>query len=487
MLAVGVQDEHLVQDPEVSLFTQAYRKYSNFSTESVAQTVVGNADFGRKITVTLARNGDLVSNMLLEVTLPCIHETAEDGDAVHWIKKVGLHLVKRAALHVGGQLIDQYTGQFSDLWHQLTLPAAKEAGFNQMIGNIEELYEPTVTRMYGGTPQYRVYVPLLFWFCNSKHTTSALPLLAMQYHDVKVTIDFETLDNLLLKSKEFGEGVNAIDDDAKPLDETADLNNLFTKFNSKVEVVPEKQKDDFKQAFQKLVEMVGPKYLAKTSIQDIADMLQTVEITKRASASDYTVNSGLDVTVYTEYVYLDQLERKQFAQQTHEYLITQVQESGVHCMLGGASAHRMELNFSHPVREIIFVAKLPNEVEPSEYGIQPGNPIATLPYWTSTIEEATLTANGNELFTKRHGSYFDCVQPYLHHSRTPGRGVCCYNFGLDAESATPNGALNFSRLDHCMLELKLQTGVDKADVYVYAVNYNVLRVMGGLAGIAYSS
>jgi Large eukaryotic DNA virus major capsid protein len=107
------------------------------------------------------------------------------------------------------------------------------------------------------------------------------------------------------------------------------------------------------------------------------------------------------------------------------------------------------------------------------------------------VEVGKLQLNGQDRFTEREGSYFDKVQPYQHHSRSPSTGINVYSFALRPEEHQPSGTCNFSRIDKATLQLTVSlntvTGSRTAQVRVYALNYNVLRVMSGMGGLAYSN
>jgi hypothetical protein len=107
------------------------------------------------------------------------------------------------------------------------------------------------------------------------------------------------------------------------------------------------------------------------------------------------------------------------------------------------------------------------------------------------VEVGKLQLNGQDRFTDREGSYFDRVQPYQHHTRTPSTGINVYSFALRPEEHQPSGTCNFSRIDKATLQLTVSVNTvqttNTAQVRVYALNYNVLRVMSGMGGLAYSN
>ena len=107
------------------------------------------------------------------------------------------------------------------------------------------------------------------------------------------------------------------------------------------------------------------------------------------------------------------------------------------------------------------------------------------------VVTAKLQLNGQDRFSEREGTYFDLVQPFQHHTRTPDTGVNLYSFALRPEEHQPSGTCNFSRIDNATLQLVLSnatvSGTATAKVRIYAVNYNVLRIMSGMGGLAYSN
>ena len=176
--------------------------------------------------------------------------------------------------------------------------------------------------------------------------------------------------------------------------------------------------------------------------------------------------------LYIDYIYLDKHERRKFAQHSHEYLITQTQTSGTDSFKG--CNHKCRLHFNHPVKELIWLVH--------EDCDAPGT-------WSDYLQakEAVLLLNNQNRMSPRPGSYFTLVQPYQHHSFIPkGENVHVYSFSVNPEELQPSGSCNMSRIDNTTLSLTMAE--DKTyNVNVYAVNYNVLRVMHGMAGAAYSN
>ena len=368
LVAYGAQDVYLSGNPQITFFKVAYRRHTNFSMESIEQTFNGNADFGRRVTCQISRNGDLIHRMYLQVEIKDLEVGAESY--------AGLALIKSVELEIGGQRIDKQYGDWMYIWNELSLPTGKQTGFKSMVGYSEEVNSTAADTM--------LYVPLEFWFCRNPGL--ALPLIALQYHEVKVNIEFDTDTNAGITGGTMG-----------------------------------------------------------------------------------------TTALWVDYIFLDTDERRRFAQLSHEYLIEQLQFTGEENITANAS-NKVKLNFNHPVKELVWVMQGSSDTFAVFSNTDGGN---------YTVD-AKLQLNGHDRFALRKGKYFNMVQPFQHHTNVPENvGINVYSFALKPEEHQPSGTLNFSRIDSAVLNVTSTTGASK--IRVYAVNYNVLRVMSGMGGLAYSN
>lgn len=180
LVATGAQDLYLVGNPQITMFKITYRRHTNFALESIQHSLDGQASFGAMASCSIPRMGDLVHRVYLEVTLPPLNA------GFKWVDYVGLRLIKSVCIEIGGQKIDTHYADWLYIFNELTLPIGKRYGYDMMVG----AYLPV------GAPSTTLTIPLEFWFC--RNVGNALPIVAMQYHDVKLKFEFETLDNLLL-------------------------------------------------------------------------------------------------------------------------------------------------------------------------------------------------------------------------------------------------------------------------------------------------
>ena len=588
LVAYGAQDVYLTGNPQITFWKVTYRRYTNFAIESIEQTFNGQADFGRRVTCIISRNGDLAYRTYLQITLPEINQLMGNAASVssgrnsvyaRWLDFPGEQLIAQVEVEIGGQRIDRQYGDWMHIWNQLTMTSEQQRGYFKMIGNTTQLTfitDPSFADVDGpcdstaprqvcaprnALPETTLYVPFQFWFCTNPGL--ALPLIALQYHEVKINLDLRPIDECLWA-----------------------VTSLSCNTTQGLPNSPLNQRN------------VGTPVTATIAYNQ----------------------SLVAASLYVDYVFLDTDERRRFAQNPHEYLITQLQFTGDESV--GSSSNKIKLNFNHPVKELIWVVQPDQNVDYCSsllcdatlfkvLGAQPfnytdavdalpnaihafGGPDATAGagafidarglfqdagamdeyigagftgYWhggvynnalnepnfggpaielnaadsanqanvlaslgLSSLDQFTgtrpnhnqgssvsdagtfvlsetsldmhcwgqnpvvvakLQLNGQDRFSEREGSYFSWVQPYQVHTRCPDEGINVYSFALRPEEHQPSGTCNFSRIDNATLQLVLSNatveGTRTAKVRVYATNYNVLRIMSGMGGLAYSN
>jgi hypothetical protein len=359
---------------------------------------------------------------------------------------LGTALINEVEVEIGGQSIDKHSGQFLETWFELTQPdldasnnlgyltaARKDTRTNNLFSNMSlsggvSFQRTTANR---SIPLDTFYVPLQFWF--NRHTGLALPLIALQYHEVKINITFNPI----------------------------------------------------------------------TGIAQV-----------EAGGGGQTAAAGVTMTpsLWADYIYLDTDERRRFAQVSHEYLIEQVQEENLG---NGATLGRFTVNFNHPVKELIFSGASAGSVlaTPNAAGNAGGAAANVLsvgpstPRAISTNMDTTtlqLKLNGHDRFAARNLGYFTRTQVSEYHSGCGGLipnnaidgagnnralygdSIGVYSFALKPEEHQPSGTCNFSRIDNAQIVIG-GAQVPAVNIIVYAINYNVLRIMSGMGGLAYSN
>jgi hypothetical protein len=606
LVAYGAQDVYLTGNPQITFWKVTYRRYTNFAIESIEQTFNGQADFGRRVTCVISRNGDLAYRTYLQVTLPEINQYMGNSTSLalgqqsvyaRWLDFPGEQIIAQVEVEIGGQRIDRQYGDWMHIWNQLTMTSEQERAYFKMVGNTTQMTfitDPSFSDVDGpcdslaprqvcaprnALPETTLYIPFQFWFNNNPGL--ALPLIALQYHEVKINLDLRPIDECLWA-----------------------VTTLSCNSNG-------------------------------------ANPNTQLPIGSTVAATIAYNQSLVAASLYVDYVFLDTDERRRFAQNPHEYLISQLQFTGDESV--GSSSNKIKLNFNHPVKELIWVVQpdqnvdycssllcdallfkvlgaqpfnytdaidaLPNAIHafggPNEvtagnyidarglfedagaedawtpsnftgywngpndpynqpnlggpnvpinttlannnasleaalagigvgnvngitgaqipvsrgngyggYGAQPSSLTNINHNANSSVSDAgtfvlsetsldmhcwgqnpvvvaKLQLNGQDRFSEREGSYFSWVQPFQCHTRAPDEGINVYSFALRPEEHQPSGTCNFSRIDNATLQLVLSNatveGTKTAKVRVYATNYNVLRIMSGMGGLAYSN
>jgi len=437
LVAYGAQDAYISGNPQITFWKGLYKRHTNFAMEPFRINFNGEPNWGTRQTAIVNRYADLLYSTYVQLELPTNDLTGvtgalwnhggQGGDSGFLTAPLGFNFIDRVELDIGGQIIDRLYSEYMYLWSVLTSDYIKLVKLNQMLRN--EKYTNSTLQFSanpgctGGNGRQSLpnvlYIPLMFFF--TKNPGTALPLIALQYHEVKINVIWKT---------------------------------------------PQ--------------EITGNYNASGTNPGSIANLPQAT------SAS-----------LYIDYIYLDTDERRRFAQQSHEYLIEQVQfneDVGI-----SSASKRIDLTFNHPVKELLWVVQ-PTcytncKADLTRYRATAPNRLTPYVYDVPAVFEQHLQINGQDRLEKRYGDYFNKVQPYQHHTGfAAGPGVYMYSFAVKPEEHQPSGTCNFSRIDTATLVLTMDGAVavdqgsgDVWDMRMYAVNYNVLRIMSGMGGLAFSN
>jgi hypothetical protein len=544
LVAYGAQDIYLTGNPMITYFKVVYRRYTNFAMESIQQTFNGSTGFSNSVTALISRNGDLVSGMTLEATLPA---TTADT-AARWTNDVGHHLIKKVEVEIGGQAIDSHYADWFEIWAQLRVPACKKRGYREMIGQDarDELGQPLglqASRTGVAQASRKLYIPLQFWFC--RNIGLALPLIALQYHEVKVNIQFETSANLLTEGTiATGGDLSAnlwVDYIYLDTDERRRFAQVSHEYLIEQLQVNEEQYSsgvssmsinlNFNHPVKELI-WVARSGLSATRLQwsNYTDA-NPVSLPTEAALADidgrYQTNNTAGALVYTRRATFYEAQGQWFTkpgEMLSTDTITHVQGSAainnvitfevnhgfaagnlvfVTALTGGILGTGLSLYVLYrvattpaPTPTTLYLATTAGGIvditAPGGITLGPFNPLVPA-VGTNPIASAKLQLNGHDRFATRDGVYFNLVQPFDAHTCIPDSpGINVYSFALKPEEHQPSGTCNFSRIDNAKLRLTLSTRAASAAkeggiVKVFATNYNVLRVMSGMGGLAYSN
>ena len=342
LVAYGAQDAYITGNPHITFWKVMYKRHTNFAMEAMRVNFTGAPTYGQRSVVVVNRNADLMFRTYLEVTLPDTRATATGAQAdVLWTaggrRRLGYLLIQQVEIEIGGQVMDRHYGEWMYLWESLTSGYDQSVRLDQMLGTNVEGATSTPAGC-NGRPTV-LYIPLSFWFCRNPGL--ALPLIALQYHEVRLNFTFRQATDL--------------------------------------------------------VQSTG-----WSSYGGLAGAAAALPRFK-------------DAAVYVDYIYLDTDERRRFAQQTHEYLIDQLQY-GLQQSVTSQTV-RLDLTLNHPVKELVWVYQDARKLDCSGSTLTALGAVNTQPFaYDDIANRCRLQLNGQDRFDERYGDYFWKVQPYQHHS-----------------------------------------------------------------------
>jgi len=488
LVAYGAQDIYLTGNPQITFFKVVYRRHTNFSIECISQTFNGSQTIGSSSsigTATISRNGDLLHKMYVRC----------DQDTTTGIS--GDNLITDVTLEIGGQLIDKHTKEWLQVWAELTTPESKAAGYKYLTGGFSN---QLVTA--GGTSQQSIMVPLQFWFCRNPGL--ALPLIALQYHEVKIKFTWAT-------SVADATGAGRSHAAATP---TMELWTDYIYLDT-----------DERRRF------------AQVSHEYLIEQLQTT--TEGAAATKYKLNLNHPVkelvwtntssNITTQKAKLTLNGHDRFAEQTREYfqvrqpldhhtavpgynvketegptmLTTPLQIAQGTAANGATSSSANKVFIAAEASDVSVITMhdtgAPTGTSEPRVGdivsISVVDPTDATERAMTGLHSVTVAYASDGTFSVTPGLPVSTATDFITinivaRAQNPtsrcsqlARDVNVYSFALKPEEHQPSGTCNFSRIDSAHLNFSTSATVEN----IYAVNYNVLRIMSGMGGLAYSN
>lgn len=422
--AYGAQNEYLSGNPQITFFTAVFRRYTNFAIQSIHQYFTGNGDFGQRVYCVIDRIGDLMNQVFLRVKLPSLEQYNYTDNDGNLVEYYWVNSVGHAIIKI---IEIEIGGVVVDrqfgLWMQIWSELTVPAGKKDGFYNMIGKSESPIN--LNNNKELDLYVPLTFWFC--KNIGCSLPLTALQSQEVRINVVFRQYSELIISS------------DGKA-------------FNNNIEIT----------------------------------------------------QTYLDV----DYIFLEDQERKMFAQNNHQYLIEQLQVYATSLTSNGLRqdptnpskmtripdlTQQIFMNFNQPVKELIWVIQNTTVLSVYPYGGNEWFNFSTNSYKNGLINgsdpmiSAKIVFEGQDLFDTRDAKYFRTVMPYQRHTNVPNNFIYCYSFSLNPEDYQPSGSCNFSRIDSQVLYLEISDKLVDPIITVFAINYNILNIAGGMCGVEYTT
>lgn len=436
LVAYGAQDVYLTGQPKVTFFQAVYKRHTNFAMETIQQTINGSAGNGGRVSVTIARNGDLVGNMFLALKPNTINLTSTNTAAdMNWVAE---RAVQDVELTIGGQRIDKHYQTWWRLYAELFMGDDDKLLYGKMTGlpNVPQTND-------------RVYLPLLFFF--NRNPGLYLPLIALQYHEVRLDFNLTGYFNTFFD------------------------NTVFQVWANYVYLDTEERRRFAQKGHEYLIEQLQ--------------------------------HTGADsVTIAASGTPSEQLIRLSYNHPVKELIWCYTNAA----YPGTASAGVNTMwNFTTNVANVNVTSNLfllqsaNNFVLPHHIGAPRVTAGSGAALWVEDgVKAATANAiqcevgplfnfrlvlNGQDRFATQPGKYFNQLQPFYHHKGNPYPGIYSYSFALQPEEHQPTGTCNFSRIDNAQVAVSIKAASDTSQQRMFAVNYNILRIQSGMGGLAFSN
>lgn len=528
LAAHGTQDLYLTGNPQITFFKTVYRRHTNFSMETTINVFNGEPNFGKKLTAKLPRSGDLVTKLYIQVK---IKKVDPKNTNFAWIRRLGHAIVKQVTIEIGGTVFDRHYGTWLDIWYELARKGDHEVGYAKMIGDVPRLtnYNDSIK------PEYTLYIPLQFWF--NRFTGLAIPTIAIRYPDINIHVDFEKAEYLAIREADFDTSqlkiVDAnilteyvfLDTDERkrfaqsaheylieqvqwdgPMNVPSEVHTYRLDFNHPTkEIIWAMKNGNYTSGKQFVYYTNNDTYCPKEGASLIVEKSislandpsfivggEWIEIESGSfeSIDNFNISNASEESVYFNPTSLKIGDYGITDKISADIIIDR--DNNIICQ--NLSTTLTVRDFSIPVcnmEDTRFNVSDPIVYQYNNYGVLIDGTI-------NPVDLGLLQFNGQDRFDRREGLYFNNAQPEQHHSNTPADGINVYSFAFYPEEHQPSGTANFSRIEKSDLRLWFKDPTQECGLpdlhlfnkenilYIFATNYNVMRILSGLVGLCYT-
>ena len=469
LVAYGAQDVYLTGEPKVTFFQTAYKRHTNFAMETVQQTVAGALTSGGLTSVTLSRSGDLIGDMFVVLQpTPTSTSNLTTNNSLGDMAWVAERAFSSVEVFIGGQSIDKHYQLWFRLYAEVFLNDTKKQNYGKLSSC------PNVNIVAGQTisSQSYVYLPLIFWF--NRNPGLFLPLVALQYHEVRIDFTISPQYASYFGTNPFAVWANYVYLDTTERDSFAKKPSEYL-----IEQVQHVNADPVGSTNENTPSVIRMQY--NHPVKELIWCYQVPSFSSNPNSMwNFSSNvSNVNVTV-----------------DPSKLAGSQAPFSPAHV---GAPALYVPAPFLTP----LYVNAASNVTTGNTISVQ-SNVISGNVFWVESgipvtssntvygqevgpMHQAKIILNGTDRFVPQYGKYFNQYQPYQYHSGVPYPGIYVYSFALKPEDLQPSGTCNFSRIDMAQIAVNLKTGIPTVNQQMFAVNYNILRIQSGLGGVAFAN
>jgi hypothetical protein len=535
LVAYGEENMFLNDDPQITFFKIIYRRYTNFSIETIEQNFNSNLDFGKKFSIELSKIGDLIHKMWLVIELPNIPILYDINNIVDkrirfaWARKIAYALVNYIEIDIGGTVIDRQWGEWMNVLNELNITNFNN-NIDELTGNVPEVY--LLKTIYNSNiPSRILYIPLHFWFC--KYAGSALPMLSIEYNLIRCTVELNSFDscaifsptNYIYVSSYLGNGIKD-----EPILQVSELGYSWGIYDS---IEPYKINGSeivYKLYYRKISDIpfisttsaYYSNYSASTILGNLLNQpienyvrnfiygmdSKTIYYPEAVNNSSFRFVSiekpyfipTLDLSIRNaylliDYIYLDKEERTKFFNNRHEYVIEQVYFSGNKILKNLNNKINMEV--VNPCKWMVFMGQLSyyTNSNVNDFFNYKTTFIRNLKgelVGESLIKEANIILNSNQNNQIFDMKFYSRLMPFLYFPRTfktDGFGIYTYSL-YPITPSQPSGSLNMSLFNNISINQSFNIVDRNYNNFIfkaYFVTHNVLRIYHGVCGLVFSN
>lgn len=459
LAATGKENYYINENPEITYFKIAFKRYSNYSIEQTPQYFKSSPDFGRKCSVIVNKNADMLGMGYICITLPSI----SSNYLFKWNNKIGLLLINYVELEIDGIKVDRQYGEWINIWKELTNKFELSDAYNKMIGNISILTDYSKIKK-----SYILYVPLSFWFCLDN--SLALPIISLKTSEIKLTVEFNDVDKCYTLSPQkyikISNNICIYENNENLIQNISSNNKVVGKFIEYDVINQYVYYDTYISNFNINIPIIG-----ETSNDTVIPISLPYNV-------NHTFVEPSIITAYIilDYIFLDSDERSLFYNKNYESLITTTQVVNDLTVYSQNIFYKLQLH--NLIRLIVW---------------------RILPIYNQN-DVFNYTYNGEELLTKMslvinsvntsdifYPSIYKTIQSYQQ-NYTNNEGIYSYSYALYATNSQPSGALNFSVINDTYINMTLNKLINyqfPVNIKAYAQQYNIIQINNGIFNILF--
>jgi hypothetical protein len=444
----------------VTFFQAVYKRHTNFAMENIQQTVNGTPSNSGRVSVTIARNGDLVGNMYVRLQPTQLNSSnltsTNSNFDMCWVAERAIAAVE---LTIGGQRIDKHYQTWFRLYAECFLGESDKINYGKLASSSSPVADNTNVNS--------VYLPLLFFF--NRNPGLYLPLIALQYHEVRLDFDLTAYF-----TSYFGSSAQ-----------------VFEVWANYVYLDTEERRRFAQKGHEYLIEQV--QHTGGDSITASGNPgAQTIRLSFNHPVKEL-------IWCYTNTTATAYNSMWNFSTSCANVNVTcaasPLYTPGV--LPHAAGVPRLFSNLFVNGTTLLTVDKYTSNLYWIEEGTANNYALSSQAAGTiaggipmvevGPLYNFKLVLNGQDRFKEQTGKYFNQYQPLLYHTGVPYPGIYVYSFALQPEEHQPTGTCNFSRIDNAQVAINMKSGYTTPLQKMFAVNYNILRIQSGMGGLAFSN